>query len=285
MFPTSHRCSCGTLDPRACMVYDGALGYSAIICTECGTSRDHEGLNDPSPYTLQMPIPPPAKQTVSHDQQELAVRLCYNILNTFKNGSSISVANTTFEGEKPDNNTSRIRHVYSSLVKSTTMSDNCVDNAFAYLDTLRAPLQINVSACLDTVYDITHAEYECVNRYLLYISCHTSVSKYIGQHQYDFHRIIRNYINFIIARNTIIQRGENTVFSKLINRYLEQKNWTYCARGCLDHLFVYDAVQIHRQQCLSGCKIHLHKAYLYTMFTTPDGTYNPSEDYHHTVCL
>ena len=40
---TSFECSCGNTDPKKAKEYDGCLGYSAIICTECGRYYDENG--------------------------------------------------------------------------------------------------------------------------------------------------------------------------------------------------------------------------------------------------
>jgi len=40
---TSFTCSCGNTDPKKAKVYEGMLGYEAIICTDCGRYYDHTG--------------------------------------------------------------------------------------------------------------------------------------------------------------------------------------------------------------------------------------------------
>ena len=40
---TSFECTCGNKDPKKAKEYDGCLGYSAIICTECGRYYDENG--------------------------------------------------------------------------------------------------------------------------------------------------------------------------------------------------------------------------------------------------
>lgn len=38
---TKFNCSCGNTDPKQAKIYDGCLGYSALICKVCGKYYDH----------------------------------------------------------------------------------------------------------------------------------------------------------------------------------------------------------------------------------------------------
>lgn len=39
-------CKCGNTDPKKAYLYDGALGYSAMVCMCCGTYYDHVGTGE-----------------------------------------------------------------------------------------------------------------------------------------------------------------------------------------------------------------------------------------------
>ena len=41
------KCSCGNTDPRKVHIYEGLLGYEALICKVCGRYYTHE---DPEPH-------------------------------------------------------------------------------------------------------------------------------------------------------------------------------------------------------------------------------------------
>jgi hypothetical protein len=56
-------------DPKHQVFYDGALGYEAIVCRECGAYCDHSGAYPPDewslhyikcfrPDTIECPVPP-----------------------------------------------------------------------------------------------------------------------------------------------------------------------------------------------------------------------------------
>ena len=40
---TKFNCKCGNSDPGKAKEYDGALGYEAVICLNCGRYYDQEG--------------------------------------------------------------------------------------------------------------------------------------------------------------------------------------------------------------------------------------------------
>ena len=37
---------CGNKSPQRAKYYDGALGYEAIVCLNCGTYYDHTGMHE-----------------------------------------------------------------------------------------------------------------------------------------------------------------------------------------------------------------------------------------------
>lgn len=39
----SFTCSCGNTDPKKAKIYEGCLGYEALVCTCCGKYYDNEG--------------------------------------------------------------------------------------------------------------------------------------------------------------------------------------------------------------------------------------------------
>ena len=45
---------CGNMDRNKTKFYDGALGYEAIICTECGAFSDHLGFFPANQWSLEM---------------------------------------------------------------------------------------------------------------------------------------------------------------------------------------------------------------------------------------
>ena len=49
---TKIECTCGNQDPKKAKVYEGLLGYEAIICTECGKYQDHEGEHQADEFSM-----------------------------------------------------------------------------------------------------------------------------------------------------------------------------------------------------------------------------------------
>ena len=45
--------NCGTNKPTHAKFYDGALGYAAIICTQCGASHDQSGMTTADEFSLR----------------------------------------------------------------------------------------------------------------------------------------------------------------------------------------------------------------------------------------
>ena len=50
---TKFNCVCGNRNPKKAYEYEGCLGYSAIICTECGWYYDHEGRHEADDFSKQ----------------------------------------------------------------------------------------------------------------------------------------------------------------------------------------------------------------------------------------
>ena len=46
-------CSCGNTNPKHTHEYDGALGYEAIVCTDCGSYSDWMGEHPADDWSKQ----------------------------------------------------------------------------------------------------------------------------------------------------------------------------------------------------------------------------------------
>jgi len=46
-------CQCGNENPEDFVEYDGALGYEAIICRDCGRYSDLEGMHEADEFSRQ----------------------------------------------------------------------------------------------------------------------------------------------------------------------------------------------------------------------------------------
>jgi len=55
-------CKCGNTDPSRFAHYDGALGYEAIICKDCGRYSDHEKEYEPDDFSKKF-IEPSSRLT------------------------------------------------------------------------------------------------------------------------------------------------------------------------------------------------------------------------------
>ena len=50
---TKFECSCGNTDPKKVKVYDGCLGYLALICKVCGRYYDHTDEHPPDDWSKE----------------------------------------------------------------------------------------------------------------------------------------------------------------------------------------------------------------------------------------
>ena len=46
-------CECGNNDPKKTYLYDGALGYEAVVCQCCGRYYDHYGEHEKDEWSEQ----------------------------------------------------------------------------------------------------------------------------------------------------------------------------------------------------------------------------------------
>ena len=49
----SFNCDCGNTNPQKARMYDGALGYEAMVCTCCGRYYDHFGAHLPDEWSIK----------------------------------------------------------------------------------------------------------------------------------------------------------------------------------------------------------------------------------------
>jgi len=50
---TSFKCSCGNTDTKKVHVYEGMLGYEALICKVCGRYQDSEAEHEADEFSIE----------------------------------------------------------------------------------------------------------------------------------------------------------------------------------------------------------------------------------------
>lgn len=51
---TKFNCQCGNQDTKKAIEYSGAMGYEAIVCKECGSYCDHDGMHEADSWSTEL---------------------------------------------------------------------------------------------------------------------------------------------------------------------------------------------------------------------------------------
>lgn len=51
---TKFNCQCGNNDPHKATEYDGSLGYEALVCNNCGSFHDHDGIHPADTWSINL---------------------------------------------------------------------------------------------------------------------------------------------------------------------------------------------------------------------------------------